>query len=169
MNGRMRLAVLAPLMVSSLALGSVTFLAAPAQSASKPSCGLSKTADPNKIQVSGQNFKPKKNVLFQSDAGGEGTAPTDAQGGFTSTLDGPEGTVTAVQIGGSEVTCGTVAATEEKTDKDTFTDGYNFGYNLAIKNCTKPNLANKPGDPMWDKGFDKGQEQALKDCKTSGR
>ncbi|AVH54622.1 hypothetical protein C4B68_00895 [Streptomyces dengpaensis] len=161
----MRLAVLAPLAVSSLALGSVTFLAAPAQSAPNPSCGLSKTEDPSRFTVSGKNFKPNEDVLFKAGAAPAGTTTTDAKGSFTAQINGPEGTVKAVQIdGGPTVTCGTVAETEEQNETDAYLEGRKKGYAEGKKceDAQEPPQDFGPRDPGWREGFDDGKAEAEK-------
>ncbi|MEU9286858.1 hypothetical protein AB0D57_19625 [Streptomyces sp. NPDC048275] len=162
MNGYRRLAVLAPLTVSSLVLGSLTFLAAPAHTAPAPSCGLSKSQTAGEATVNGKDFKPNKSVAFESAAGTEGTTKADASGKFTFTVKEAEGTVTAQQIGGPEVKCGTIAETEKKNAEEEFRRGFRDGLRETRETCKKekPKTADAL-DPNYERGYDKGAARAL--------
>lgn len=160
MNGRrVRLAILTPLAVSSLALGAVTFSAGTAGAAS-PSCGLSKTGTADVVQVTGKDFRPNKQVALESGAGNEGTVRSDANGGWSLQVGKAEGTITAQQIGGPEVRCGTVEETEQNDARAQFKQGYKEGFADMKADCRKNQRQGVAADPNWQEGYDKGSAAA---------
>ncbi|MFF8724972.1 hypothetical protein ACF073_00600 [Streptomyces sp. NPDC015171] len=162
MNGRRaRLAVLAPVAVSSLAVGMVTFSAASARAAS-PDCGLAKTATPDILSVSGQDFKPNKQVALESGAGHEGAIKADASGAWTLQVSSAEGTITAQQIGGPEVKCGTVDQTEQKNAKAQYRQGFREGFADMKADCKSNPPQQAAPDPNWQQGFKDGSDVAAK-------
>ncbi|MEV5144469.1 hypothetical protein [Streptomyces sp. NPDC052727] len=164
MNGRrVRLAVLAPLAVSSLALGAVTFTASTATAAS-PTCGVRSTNDPKNLQVSGKDFKPNKAVAVESANGSEGTVKTDASGSFSLTVTDASGTVSAQQVGGPEVKCGTAEQGEQKNAREQFRQGFKDGFADIKQDCkeNKKNQGVTAADPNWQSGYKAGAEAALK-------
>ncbi|MFF9088184.1 hypothetical protein ACF1BE_17495 [Streptomyces sp. NPDC014991] len=163
MNGRrVRLAVLAPLAVSSLALGSMTFSASTAVAAT-PSCSVARATAANTVQVSGKDFKANRTVVVASSDGADGSAKADASGNFSLTITGAEGAVSAQQVGGTEAQCGSVAEQEKKNAQDQFSQGYRQGFADMRKDCKKnmPQQDVAP-DPNWEAGFDKGAAAAAK-------
>ncbi|MEU6670749.1 hypothetical protein [Streptomyces sp. NPDC046727] len=135
MNGRrVRLAVLAPLAVSSLAFGAVTF-SAPNAAAATPTCGVRNTDNPKNLLVSGKDFKPNKAVAVESASGAEGTVRADASGVFSLTVTDASGTVSAQQIGGPEVKCGTAEQGEQKNAQEQYAAGFQQGFQKMRETC----------------------------------
>lgn len=163
MNGRrVRLAVLAPLAVSSLALGSVTFSAASAAAAT-PSCSVARATDPNAVQISGQDFKPNKTIVVASSDGADGSVKADASGSFSLKITGAEGAVSAQQVGGPEAKCGSVAEQEKQGAQKQYAEGWNAGYAAKKKDCkAQPPQGAVPLDENWKEGFNAGAAEAAK-------
>ncbi|MFF4716109.1 hypothetical protein ACFY2V_32655 [Streptomyces eurythermus] len=162
MNGRrVRLAVLAPLAVSSLALGTVTFSATTAAAAS-PTCSVRNTDNPRNLLVSGKDFRPNKSVAVESADGAEGSVRADATGRFTLTVTDASGTVSAQQIGGSVVGCGTAEEGEQGNAQEQYKKGFDQGFATVRKNCaaTEPQQGFAAVDPNFEKGFKDGAKQA---------
>ncbi|WP_329361192.1 hypothetical protein [Streptomyces sp. NBC_01483] len=159
MNRRMRMAVLSPLSVSALALGSMTFFAAPAQSAA-PSCAVAQGAG-TAITVTGKSFVPNKTVVIDS-GGSDGSAKANATGVFTVSLPDATGTVTAQQINGAAVKCGTVEEQKASEDKAAFDEGWQAGFKRGKDTCkTTPLQGEVANSEQFNKGFDAGAKTAV--------
>ncbi|MFF5437417.1 hypothetical protein [Streptomyces achromogenes] len=159
---RVRLAVLAPLAVSSLALGAVTF-SAPTAAAASPSCSVRNTDNPNNLTVSGRDFKPNKSVAVESASGSEGSARADATGRFSLTVTDASGTVSAQQIGGPVVGCGTAEEGEQKNAKEQYRDGFDQGFAAVKRNCNAQQQQQQGlvgVDENFQKGFKDGAKRA---------
>ncbi|MEU9418921.1 hypothetical protein [Streptomyces sp. NPDC048272] len=164
MNRRMRMAVVAPVGVSLLALGSAALVAAPAQAA-VPSASCSVTANTvndERVDVKGSGFKPAVDVLVLSKSGNQ-QVRTSADGTFK--LVGQKaGSSFSVQQGNKGRTqCGTVKQAEQKDTQDQFRKGFRQGFDDTKELCKKPN-ANKnlqALDPNFEKGFNAGVTAAL--------
>ncbi|MFG2932286.1 hypothetical protein [Streptomyces achromogenes] len=164
MNGRrVRLAVLAPLAVSSLALGAVTF-SAPAATAASPTCSVTGTDNPNNLLVSGRDFRPNRSVAVESANGSEGSVRADATGRFSLTVTDASGTVSAQQIGGPVVGCGTAAEGEQKNAKEQFNEGFRQGFAAVRENCDRrePQRGFARVDENFERGFNAGVDAATK-------
>ncbi|MDN3261018.1 hypothetical protein QWJ26_14590 [Streptomyces sp. CSDS2] len=164
MNGRrVRLAVLAPLTVSSLAWGAVTF-SAPTAAAASPSCSVTSTNTPGNLQVSGRDFRPNKSVAVESANGSEGSVKADATGRFSLTVTGASGTVSAQQIGGPVVGCGTAAEGEQKNAREQFREGFRQGFATVRENCDKRERQRGFArvDENFERGFNAGADAAAR-------
>ncbi|MEU5082184.1 MULTISPECIES: hypothetical protein [Streptomyces] len=167
MNGRrVRLAVLAPLAVSSLALGAVTF-SAPTATAASPTCSVRNTDNPNNLLVSGKDFKPNKSVAVESANGAEGNVKADATGRFSLTVTDASGTISAQQIGGPVVGCGTAEEGEQKNAKEQYREGFDQGFASVKKNCNAQQQGQQqqqqgiaPVDENFQRGFKDGADAA---------
>jgi hypothetical protein len=164
MNGRrVRLAVLAPLAVSSLALGAVTF-SAPTATAASPTCSVRNTGNPNNLLVSGRDFRPNKSVAVESANGSEGSVRADATGRFSLTVTDASGTVSAQQIGGPVVGCGTAEEGEQKNAKEQFNEGFRQGFAAVRENCDRrePQRGFARVDENFERGFNAGADAAAR-------
>ncbi|GAA2736101.1 hypothetical protein [Streptomyces nogalater] len=150
---RVRLAVLAPVAVSSLALGTVTFSASSAAAAS-PTCSVRNTENPRNLLVSGRDFRPNKSVAVESASGAEGSARADATGRFSLTVTGASGTVTAQQIGGPVVGCGTAEEGEQRNARQQYREGFRQGFATVRENCDT--RERQRGFARVDENFEKG-------------
>ncbi|TDU77522.1 hypothetical protein [Streptomyces sp. KS 21] len=168
MNPRIRLAVLAPVVVSSLALGSAPLLAASAQAAAVPSLTCSVKQTPNatgKYDVSVTGAQPGTTVTvhggnatnqfnFATKADDDGNASTS---GFI-----PAGKVTASNED-DKVSCGTVKQAEQKNAQDQYNAGFQRGLFETLKTC-KENSAQQrlaQPDPNYERGYNAGVDKAL--------
>ncbi|ATZ29383.1 hypothetical protein ACFZBM_37975 [Streptomyces lavendulae] len=168
MKPRIRLAVLAPVLMSSLALGSAPLLAASAQAAAVPSLTCSVKQTPNttgKYNVSVTGAQPGTTVtvrggsatnqfIFATNADDDGNASTS---GFI-----PAGKVTASNQD-DKVTCGTVKQAEQKNAQDQYNAGFQRGLFETLKTC-KQQSANQgltQPDPNYERGYNAGVDKAL--------
>ncbi|MEU3526130.1 hypothetical protein AB0E62_20065 [Streptomyces sp. NPDC038707] len=158
---RVRLAVLAPLAVSSLALGTVTFSASTAAAAS-PTCSVRSTDNPRNLLVSGRNFKPNKFVAVTSASGGVGGVRAGATGRFSLTVTDARGTVRARQFGGSPVRCGTAGTGEQDNARKQYREGFRQGFAAVRENCdaTQPRQGFAAVDENFRRGFRDGAKLA---------
>lgn len=163
MNTRTRLAVLTPLLVSSLSLGGVG-LAASASHAAAPSASCQVKAQNNatKVTVNGSGFKPSTKVLVEGSTGKTFTATVKSSGSF-GVANLPAGSYTATQSGTGEVSCGSAKAAEEKGTQDQFRKGFRDGFADLKQDCKqKPNQNLTAVDPNYEKGYTAGAAQAVK-------
>lgn len=152
MNRRMRIAVMSPLSISALALGSVTFFATPAQSASS-SCAMAQGAAGTTITVTGKNFVPNKTVIVDS-GGADATIKANVNGAFTLLLPGATGTVTAQQVNGAAVKCGSVEEQEASESRASFDEGWQAGFKRGKATCkTTPLQGDVANTEQFNKGF----------------
>ncbi|MFD9334961.1 hypothetical protein ACFWBF_11230 [Streptomyces sp. NPDC060028] len=166
MNRRVSLAVLAPVMVSSLALGSVAFLGEPAQSA-VPSASCSVSQNPQKpdgFDVKGEGFTPGERVVIQAQ-NGEGLRLTATADGTVSIAGIPKeaSPFTMKQGDGPKITCGTVKEAEQKGAQDEYRKGYRQGVADTKADCKAepPKHGLAPLDPNYEKGYNAGAAAAL--------
>lgn len=164
MNGRTRLTALAPLAVSSLALGSVLFTGGSAQAvAPSASCHVTQDANAPTFSVIGQGFTPGANVKIQ-----QGTAAltmrAGADGGFqgTLTVEAKGGPVTMQEEGGPKLSCGTVQQGEQQEAQSQYQKGYLDGFTAAKATCkAEPKQGVTALDPNYEKGFNAGAAAAI--------
>ncbi|MFF1284164.1 hypothetical protein [Streptomyces sp. NPDC058299] len=165
MNGRrVRLAVLAPLAVSSLALGSMTFSATTAAAAS-PSCSVGTGNGQNAVRVSGSGFKPNKSIVVDSSQGADRSVRANGNGSFSTTIMGARGFVTAHQVGTSGARCGMVKKGQQNDAKAQYRQGFKDGFADLKKDCKKNQhqfAVPQKVDPNWQKGYDAGAATASK-------
>ncbi|WP_181796459.1 hypothetical protein [Streptomyces sp. WELS2] len=164
---RVRLAVLAPMAVSSLVLGTVTFSTTTAAAAS-PTCSVRNTGNPDNLLVSGNGFRPNKAVAVESANGSEGSVKADATGRFSLTVTDASGTVSAQQIGGPVVGCGTAEEGEQKNAKDQYNQGFKQGFAAVKENCDaqqqqQQNQGLTRVDENFQRGFKDGAKQATEE------
>ncbi|UFR02363.1 hypothetical protein KBP30_14750 [Streptomyces sp. Go40/10] len=162
MDGRrVRLAVLTPLAVSALTAGAVTAAAPPAAAAS-PTCGVSRADGPTHLEVVGEDFEPDKAVFVESAHGAEGTVRTDAAGAFSATISHAAGTVSARQVGGPEVRCGTAEQGARMNAQEQYAAGYKAGYAAMKNDCDVRDLKRVPVNDNFRNGFEDGAAAAGK-------
>ncbi|MEU9378555.1 hypothetical protein AB0D94_33045 [Streptomyces sp. NPDC048255] len=168
MKRKIRTAVLAPLTVSSLLLGSVALTSNAAQAVPSASCTVKESATAGRFDVTGKGFQPGKAVLLES-RNGTSTSTANAKGEVSSTGFFTSPAVTAVQFGTAEVTCGTVQETEQKDAQDQYRKGFRQGLADTKEDCKKepPKQGVAPLDPNFEKGYNAGAAAALAsaDCK----
>ncbi|MGW0754348.1 hypothetical protein [Streptomyces sp. NPDC002587] len=151
------MAVLPPL--SALALGSVTFFATPAQSVG-PSCAMAPGMG-TAITVTGKNFVPNKTVIVDS-GGSDASTKANAAGAFSVSLPDATGTVTAQQLNGAVVKCGTVAEQEESEGRTAFDEGWKMGFQRGKNTCkTTPLQGTAANTEQFNKGFEAGAKAAV--------
>ncbi|GHB79591.1 hypothetical protein GCM10010347_57540 [Streptomyces cirratus] len=170
MNRRVRLAVLTPLAVSSLAFGSVSLLAGSAQAA-VPSltCSVKQTpTSPGHYDVNVKGAQPGVEVVVE---GGSATHSFTSSGNandngeFNSTSGFiPAGKVTA-SSGGDKATCGTVKEAEQQDAQAQYSKGFRKGFDDTKTTCKavgeqkQNNLTQL--DPNYEKGYNAGAKAAL--------
>ncbi|GHB54063.1 hypothetical protein GCM10010377_51330 [Streptomyces viridiviolaceus] len=164
MNGRIRLAALAPLAVSSLALGSVPFTAGSAQAvAPSATCHVTQSANSSSFNVVGQGLTPGASVTIRQ-GGLTVTQTAGADGGLQGSLSvgSSGGPVTMQEQGGPRLRCGTVKQAEQKQGEDQFTRGFQAGFAAARQTCQAqlPQAATAP-DPNFERGFKAGADAAI--------
>ncbi|MED7821183.1 hypothetical protein [Streptomyces chiangmaiensis] len=156
---------MAPLALSSLALGSLPLMAGSAQAVTpKATCHVTQDAQkPERFNVVGTGLTPGADVTVAQ--GGHKTFFTaTAEGKLSSnlTIASTGGTVTMQEEGGPMLTCGTVKQAEEKQTQDQYAKGYEDGFKLAKATCK----AQAPQgittlDPNYEKGFNAGAAAAI--------
>ncbi|WP_412075598.1 hypothetical protein ACLF6K_06675 [Streptomyces xanthophaeus] len=167
MNRRIRLTVLTPLVVSSLALGSVPLLASSAQAAAPSlTCSLKQTpgatgkydvhvtgAQPG-VKVVIKGGTPQNQFISTSLADDDGVATTS---GFI-----PVGRVTAEQEAEGEVSCGTVKQAEQQDAQAQYAAGYRKGRADTKADCKveAPPQGVAPLDPNYERGYNAGAKSA---------
>lgn len=162
MNGRrVRLAVLVPLVVSSLTAGAVELAASPAAAAS-PTCGVSRADGRANLKVIGRDFESNKAVFIESAQGAQGTVRTDAGGNFSATITHARGTVTARQVGGPEVGCGTAERGGRQSAQEQYAAGYKAGYAAMKRACDVRRLQGVTVNENFREGFRDGAAAAEK-------
>ncbi|WP_328621123.1 hypothetical protein [Streptomyces sp. NBC_00354] len=168
MKPRIRLAVLASVVVSSLALGSAPLLAASAQAAAVPSLTCSVKKTPNaagKYDVTASGGQPGTTMTF---LGGTATnqfsAEVTVNDGGTATTSGfiPVGKVTASNQD-EKVSCGTVKEAEQQDAQAQYRAGFRKGLADTKEDCKKkPQNQNLTQlDPNFEKGYNAGAAAAL--------
>ncbi|MFG3015454.1 hypothetical protein ACGFZB_34455 [Streptomyces cinerochromogenes] len=167
MDGRrVRLAVLTPLAVSALTVPAsavaVTAAAAPSAAAAAPTCGVSRGDGMMRLEVVGEDFRPDKAVFIESAHGAEGTVRTDADGVFSATISHAAGTVTARQVGGPEVRCGTAEQGARMNAQEQYAAGYKAGYAAMKNDCDVRDLKRVPVNDNFRNGFEDGAAAAGK-------
>ncbi|MGI5448120.1 hypothetical protein ACQEVM_20635 [Streptomyces sp. CA-243310] len=170
MNRRMRMAVVAPVGVSMLALGSAALVAAPAQAA-VPSATCTVTANTvasNRVDVKGNGFKPAVDVLVLSRNGNK-QIRTSADGTFKLIAQKAGSSFSVKEGNKGRTQCGTVKQAEQKDTEDQFKKGFTQGFSATKDLCKKPNANQnlQAVDPNFEKGFNAGVTAALnsKFCK----
>ncbi|MEV6729805.1 hypothetical protein [Streptomyces sp. NPDC051364] len=167
MKPRIRLAVLAPVLVSSLALGSAPLLAASAQAAAVPSLTCSVKQTPNaagKYDVTATGAQPGTTVTFRGGTANKFSAEVTVNDGGTATTSGfiPVGKVTASNQD-EKVSCGTVKEAEQQDAQAQYSKGFRKGLAETQEGCKKKpqnqNLAQL--DPNYEKGYNAGAAAAL--------
>ncbi|MEU8973943.1 hypothetical protein AB0D11_32550 [Streptomyces monashensis] len=165
MNGRcVRRAVLVPLVVSSLTAGAVELAASPAAAAS-PTCGVSRADGRASLAVVGEGFEPDKAVFIESAHGAQGTERTDAGGNFAATITNARGTITARQVGGPEVRCGTAEQGGRQSAQEQYAAGYKAGYAAMKSDCDVRQLQGVTVNENFRRGFRDGAAAAAKFCR----
>ncbi|MET7284488.1 hypothetical protein [Streptomyces sp. NPDC005573] len=163
MNGRrVRLAVLAPLVVSTLAAGAVGLAVSPAAAAASPSCGVSRADGRAGLKVVGEDFESDKAVFIESAHGAQGTVRTDGDGSFSATINHARGTITARQVGGPEVRCGTAEQGGRKSAQEQYAAGYKAGYAAMRRDCDVQRLKGVTVNKNFREGFRDGAAAAEK-------
>ncbi|MEV0415480.1 hypothetical protein AB0I68_33080 [Streptomyces sp. NPDC050448] len=166
MNRRIRLAVLTPLVVSSLAFGSASLLAGSAQAAAPSmSCSVKQSATAGKYDVTLTDGQPGVDVIF---TGGstrhQFTSTTTANADGVASTSGfiPVGAVTAEQ-GDSKITCGTVKQAEQQDAQSQYSAGFKKGLADTKATCKKAQSQNNLTqlDPNYEKGYNAGAQAAL--------
>lgn len=163
MSQSIRRAVLAPVLVSSLALGSVAFLQNVAGAAvPAASCSVTQSANGTSFDVKGQGFKPGESLTLSSKSGSASTV-VGAEGTFTALASSNIGPITAKQEGESAVTCGTVKEAEQKDAQDQYRKGFRQGLADTKEDCKKepPKPGVAPLDPEYERGYNAGATAAL--------
>lgn len=163
MNTRTRIAVLTPLLASSLAFGAVGLATSSAHAAvPNASCLVKIQQDAAKVTVTGSGFKPSTKVLVEGSTGKTFTASVSTSGGF-GVANLPAGAYTATQGGTGEVSCGSAKAAEEKGTQDQFRKGFKDGFADLRQDCKKNSNQNLTAvDPNYEKGYTAGAAQAVK-------
>jgi hypothetical protein len=162
MNGRrVRLVVLVPLVVSSLTAGAVGLAASSAATAS-PTCGVSRADGRANLEVIGEDFAPDKAVFIESAHGAQGTVRTDADGNFSATITHARGTITAQQVGGPEVRCGTAEQGGRQSAQEQYAAGYKAGYAAMKSDCDVQRLQGVTVNRNFREGFRDGAAAAEK-------
>ncbi|MET8641940.1 hypothetical protein [Streptomyces sp. NPDC004675] len=164
MNGRFRLAALAPLALSSLALGSVPFVAGSAHAAAPTAtCHVTQSANSPSFNIIGQGLTPGAKVRIRQ-AGTSIGMVAGADGNLAGSIEvgSAGGPVTMQEEGGPRLACGTVKQAEEKQTRDQYAKGYQDGFKLAKATCK----AQAPQgviavDPNYEKGFNAGAAAAI--------
>ncbi|MFI9065291.1 hypothetical protein ACIGQE_26045 [Streptomyces sp. NPDC053429] len=166
MNRRVRLAVLTPLAVSSLAFGSVSLLAGSAQAAAPSlTCSVKQTpTSPGRYDVNVKGAQPGVEVSVQGGTAtnrfiASGTADDD--GVFNSSGFIPAGKVTA-SSGDDKATCGTVKEAEQQDAQAQYSKGYQKGFDDTKAHCKMTQQNNLTQlDPNYEKGYNAGAKAAL--------
>ncbi|MEU1598792.1 hypothetical protein ABZ468_39770 [Streptomyces sp. NPDC005708] len=172
MNGRFRLAALAPIAVSSLALGALPLMAGTAH-ALTPSATCHVTQDaqkPDRFNIIGQGLTPGADVSVKQ-GGFTAFFTATADGGINGTLtvSASGGPVTMQEQGGSKLSCGTVQQAEQSNAQQQFAKGFTDGFNTAKQTCKAqaPQQGLVAVDPNYEKGFNSGAAAAIaKFCKA---
>jgi hypothetical protein len=165
------LALLAPVLVSGLALGPAVAAAAPtakapasATAVAKPQCVVSKAAPADKmVEVKGTGF-PARKIVAIIETSGEATTTGKVKRDGTFAVPGlPQGKYRA-SLGKETVKCRSAEKAAQKDAKKQLADGYKDGFALVKKNCknNKPLKAAVPLDPNYEKGHDAGRADAFK-------
>ncbi|NXY96246.1 hypothetical protein HYE82_18010 [Streptomyces sp. BR123] len=175
MNRRIRLAALAPLVVSSLALGPAALLTGSAEAAA-PSlvCSVKKSATAGKYDVSVTGATPGVSVTV---TGGTpqnqfaSTALADDNGDMTTSGFIPVGRVKAGEEGGTMVNCGTVKQAEQQDAQAQYSAGFQKGMAETRAGCAKKPLAQgfAQVDPNFEKGYNAGAQAALNSKACQGQ
>lgn len=168
MKRRIRPAVLTPLVVSSLALGSVPLLTSSAQAAAPSiTCIVKQTpgvAGRYDVRVTGA--QPGVQVVITGgtpESQFTSTQAADDEGVVTTSGFIPVGPVTAQQKGGSPVTCGAVKEAEQQAAQAQYAAGYRRGLADTKADCqvNAPPQGLVPLDPNYEKGYNAGAQAAL--------
>ncbi|GGZ50630.1 hypothetical protein [Streptomyces subrutilus] len=162
MNRRIRLAVMTPLIVSSLALGSASLLSSSAHAATPSlTCSVKKSGTTGKFDVNVSGAQPGVRVTIK---GGNSTASSLADDSGKASTAGfiPVGAVTAQQKN-TKVTCGTVKQAEQKDAQSQFSTGFRKGFADSKADCKKegPPQGIAPLDANFVKGYNAGAQAAI--------
>ncbi|MFF1559892.1 hypothetical protein [Streptomyces sp. NPDC058279] len=166
MNRRMRLAVLTPVVVSTLAFGSASLLGGSAQAAAPSlACSVKQSATAGKFDVTLTGGQPGVQVTFTGGTSNNRFTSTSLanDSGVASTSGFiPVGAVTAEQ-GGSKITCGTVKEAEQQDARAQYSAGFKKGFDETKANCkaAAPPQGLTQIDPNFEKGFNAGAKAAL--------
>lgn len=166
MNRRIRLAVLAPLAVSTLAFGSASLLGGSAQAAAPSlSCSVKQSATAGKYDVTLTGGQPGVEVTFTGGTSNHRfTSTTQANDSGVASTSGfiPVGAVKAEQ-GGQKITCGTVKEAQQQDARAQYSAGFKKGFAETKANCKAPAPQNNLTqlDPNFEKGFNAGAKAAL--------
>ncbi|MET9885247.1 hypothetical protein ABZZ20_19365 [Streptomyces sp. NPDC006430] len=166
MKRRIRLAVLTPLVVSSLALGAVPLLTDSAQAAAPSiTCSVKKSQTAGKYDIQVKGAQPGVRVTI---TGGSATSRftssglADDAGEFNDSGFIPVGVVTAAQQG-TKITCGTVKQAEQQDAQAQYAAGFRKGLADTKADCKKepPLQGVAPLDPNYERGYNAGAQAAL--------
>ncbi|GAA3811182.1 hypothetical protein [Streptomyces chiangmaiensis] len=162
MNGRIRLGALAPLMVSSLALGSVPFTAGSAQAVvPTATCSVTKRTS-DMANIAGQGFTPGSTVRVLIGGISSGSFTIGATGTIAVGITGKVGVVSLQEEGGAKVICGTIQQAEQKESQDQYKKGFLDGFNAAKATCKAQAPQGVTAvDPNYEKGFNAGAAAAI--------
>ncbi|MFD8979397.1 hypothetical protein [Streptomyces sp. NPDC059564] len=162
MNRLMRLAVLTPLVASSLAFGSAALLAGSAQAAAPSmTCTLTDSATLDGVAVLVTGAKPGVRVDIVAVGVGSSSGPANAAGQATGGFSPKGGKVTATQDGA------TVACTTAEADQQDARAQYSAGFQKGLADTRTackmqpPPQGAAPLDPNYEKGYAAGAQAAL--------
>ncbi|MFI6150687.1 hypothetical protein [Streptomyces sp. NPDC051109] len=165
MNRCIGLAVVAPVMVSSLALGSVAFLPGAAQAAvPTASCSVKQSAQkPDEFDIEGQGFRPGEPVNVQTKTGFGVIFIAKADGTVSTGAAKDQAPFTMKQGNGPKISCGTVNEDGQKDAQVQYRTGYRQGVADTKADCKKepPKQGVAPLDPNYEKGYNAGSAAAL--------
>ncbi|MEF9903133.1 hypothetical protein [Streptomyces sp. P9-A2] len=164
MNGRFRLAALAPLLVSSLAVGSVPLVAGSAQAvAPTATCHVTQSPGSSLFNIIGQGLTPGAEVTIkQANSTIIMTAGADGKLSGSAGLGATGGPVTMQEKGGPTLSCGTVEQAEQQDAQDQFKKGFTQGFALAKATCKEQAPQGAVAvDPNFEKGFKEGAAAAI--------
>lgn len=164
MNRHMRLAVLTPLVASSLALGSAGLLAGSAQAAAPSmTCSVAESkVDPqHEFQVLVKDAKPGVNVDITTPSS-KSSGKANAAGEVSISFGPKAGNVTATQEG-TTISCGTVKEAEQHDARAQYAAGFKKGLADTRADCKKepPAQGVAPLDPNYERGYNAGALAAL--------
>ncbi|MFJ3880738.1 hypothetical protein ACIPW5_25170 [Streptomyces sp. NPDC090077] len=164
-----RLSVLAPLLVSSLAIGPAAFAQAPAADARVPAgtCKLQAGGynNPSSLKLTGNGFPENTTVEIKSDGGYANSYKVPTGGNFQ--LNGlPYGTYTVAGTscsGGGPAKQGDQQQPNTDAAKTEYDKGYRSGFQAVKDNCqAKPPQTAVPPDQNWTDGYNAGAALAAK-------
>jgi hypothetical protein len=166
LNGRFRLAALAPIAVSSLALGALPLMAGTAHALTpSATCHVTQdTQNPKRFNVAGQGLTPGSDVSV-SQGGGTVFFKATAEGTLSGSVQvsSAGGPVTMQEEGGPKLSCGSVKQAEQTNAQQQFAKGFTDGFNTAKQTCKAqaPQQGLVAVDPNYEKGFNSGAAAAI--------